>query len=480
MKYYWTRYSSSYIDALLYMLQGTEYRLKDYFAWYHRTSDFRDVMKRRTLERTKKIRLLQRALWTVWALLILLILFLAGISFITHDYMYVILAAIVFVATPWVLAYGVALPLFVGRVLIQIPRERAMILEAKKIFNEHGALKIAVVGSYGKTTVKEILGTVLGEQKKVAVTPGNMNTLIGVSRFTKKLKGDEEILIIEYGEERPGDVWQLAQLTRPNMAVLTGINEAHLSSFKSLKQTTETIFEIVTFLGKKAKIYKNKESDVLAAKLKEDDLFAYSRRGVDGWKVSDIKTSLETGTSFTAKKNDKIIHAQTALIGLHNIGPSVLAISIADSLDIPLKKIEAGLMNVTPFEHRMQPRKLHGAWLIDDTYNGNRDGVAAGLALLKTLPAKRRIYVTPGLVETGHKTEEIHTIIGKQIATSADMVVLMKNSVTGFIITGLKAKKFKGEILVIDNPLDFYANIDQFVAAGDVVLMQNDWTDNYR
>ncbi|MEO6109789.1 MAG: Mur ligase family protein [Candidatus Saccharimonadales bacterium] len=462
------------------MLQNTEYKLHDYFAWWYRTNDFRTVMKRRSLERTRKIKLLQMTLWGAWILLTSCAIFLIAMGFITHAYVIIFLGVLVLVMTPRMLAYGITLPLLVGRVLIQLPKERAMIREAKKILANHSATKIAIVGSYGKTTVKEILGTVLAEHKKIAVTPGNMNTAIGISRFAKKLTGDEEILIIEFGEEKPGDVWHLAQLTHPTMAVMTGINEAHLSSFKSLKHTTETIFEIVTFLGRKAKIYKNGESNILLAELKKDDPLLYDRRGVDGWKVRDINISLEQGTSFTAKKGDKIVRVRTGLIGRHNIGPSVLAVSIADSLGVSVKNIESGLKKVTPFEHRMDPKKIHGAWIIDDTYNGNSDGVAAGLALLKTLPAKRRIYVTPGLVEVGSKNEEVHTLIGKQIASSADMVVLMNNSVTDFIVSGLKAKKFKGEILVIDNPLDFYTNIDQFVAAGDVVLMQNDWTDNYQ
>jgi len=118
--------------------------------------------------------------------------------------------------------------------------------------------------------------------------------------------------------------------------------------------------------------------------------------------------------------------------------------------------------------------------LIDDTYNGNSDGVKAGLAFLKEQKAKRRIYVTPGLVEQGDKTQEVHEKIGEHIAESADVVVLMNNSVTGYIMNGLDRKKFQGQLIIEDDPLFFYTNLDQFVAAGDVVLMQNDWTDNYR
>jgi len=153
---------------------------------------------------------------------------------------------------------------------------------------------------------------------------------------------------------------------------------------------------------------------------------------------------------------------------------------MARELGITPSQVEAGLKKVKPFEHRMQPRLMHGAWVIDDTYNGNSDGVRVGLELLKDSDAKRRVYVTPGLVEQGDKTESVHIAIGEQAAGSADVVVLMKNSVTEFIKTGLANKQFTGELIEIENPLEFYTHLDQFVAAGDVVLMQNDWTDNYK
>ena len=126
----------------------------------------------------------------------------------------------------------------------------------------------------------------------------------------------------------------------------------------------------------------------------------------------------------------------------------------------------------------MRPYQLSGAWIIDDTYNGNIEGMKAGLALLKDLEAKRKIYVTPGLVDQGAEEKRVHRELGEAIAdASPDKVILMRHSVTPFILDGLR--DFKGELIVEDDPLDFYANLDKFVAAGDLVLMQNDWPDNY-
>jgi UDP-N-acetylmuramyl pentapeptide synthase len=100
--------------------------------------------------------------------------------------------------------------------------------------------------------------------------------------------------------------------------------------------------------------------------------------------------------------------------------------------------------------------------------------------MISQLDAKRKIYVTPGLVEQGIKTEVVHIELGKLIVQAKlDVVVLMQNSVCGFIRKSLEVNDFKGELRIESDPLNFYNNLQYEVAAGDLVLMQNDWTDNY-
>lgn len=479
MRHYFTRYLAVYPNVLLYMLQDTEYRLERYAAWYFRTSDFRNVMKRRSLEITPKIKLLRLWLWSLWLAWIVLVATVVVTGYLTYSYALGFIALILVLVLPFVLAFGVVVPLFVGGLLIQKPRERAIITAARERFAKSKAVRIAVAGSFGKTTMKEILYTVLQVGKNVAATPGNMNTAIGISRFASKLTGKEDVLIIEFGEEREGDVKELSEIARPTMGIITGINEAHLISFKTLDRTVATVFELVDYLGKDAVVYKNGESQLVADRAGEDDPYVFSEKGVNGWKISSVKTTIH-GTNFIAMHGKTVVRAETGLLGKHTVGMSVVAIAIAHDLGLSLKQIEEGLSKVVPYEHRMQPRELHGAWIIDDTYNGNSQGVEAGLELLASLKAKRRIYVTPGLVEQGSQTQDVHEVIGQQAARSADVVVLMKNSVTDFIVKGLEDEEFKGKLMIIDDPLEFYTNLEHFVAAGDVVLMQNDWTDNYK
>jgi UDP-N-acetylmuramyl pentapeptide synthase len=158
----------------------------------------------------------------------------------------------------------------------------------------------------------------------------------------------------------------------------------------------------------------------------------------------------------------------------------LLVAALAIEIGLTSQQVEAGIAKTQPFEHRMQPRRVGGALIIDDTYNGNLEGVRAGVALLRELPAQRKWYVTPGLVDQGKDTAAIHRQMGELIASAKpEIVVLMDNSARPYIWEGLQAADFRGEMRIESDPLSFYTNIHLFVAAGDVVLMQNDWTDNY-
>jgi UDP-N-acetylmuramoyl-tripeptide--D-alanyl-D-alanine ligase len=466
--------------TLVYMLQATEYDVPDYLAWFNRAKNMRQVQHRRRLDPTPKAKLLLAAAW----ILLLALLFAsaglisAALTAADHSLSATLLpiGLILLLVLPVLLAYGLAVPLWLGRVLVQRPRERTIIATAADNIKSHPGFRIAIAGSYGKTSFKEALSAVLSAGKTVAATPGNMNTPIGISRFAAKLSGKEEVLIFELGEYYPGDIKELCTLTSPQLGIITGINEAHLDKFKTLDATTATIFELADYLGRNP-CYKNGENELVREQAPGDPLL-YTQKGVGKWRINEVKVLL-TGTEFTARKGETTIHAHTKLLGVHQIGPLATCIDIAERLGLTAKQIASGLASIEPAEHRMQPRELAGATVVDDTYNGNSDGVRAGLAWLAAVPAKRRIYVTPGLVGQGTRTSAVHREIGRSIAPVADIVVLMRNSVTPHLEQGLQEAKFKGELQMVDDPLRFYRNLDQFVAGGDVVLMQNDWPDNY-
>ncbi|HEY5668108.1 MAG TPA: Mur ligase family protein [Candidatus Saccharimonadales bacterium] len=471
---YWWRYPS----ALVYMLQSTEYQAAPYLAWYWKTTDFTKVTYRRTLDRTKAASLLLLALR-----LGMLLEILAGFALVALWRWHGLVGGWQFgvaliLAYPLVWAHLAVVPLVLGRWLVVKPKQRRLIRASEAIFAKHPGVRLAIVGSYGKTSMKELLLTVLSVGKKVAATPANKNVAISHAYFARKLQEDEDIVIIEYGEGAPGDVARFAKVTHPTHAVITGVAPAHLDHYKTVERAADDIFSVADFVDH-GKVYVNAESKLAYARTEGKDYQLYDQQGALGWKVSDVDVSLE-GTSFVLSKGNRKLHLHSKLLGRHQVGPLALAAALAAEFGLTDEQIKAGIAVTAPFEHRMQPYPLQGAWIIDDTYNGNIEGIRVGTALLRELPAKRKIYVTPGLVDQGKEAKRVHEEMGKLIAqASPDIVVLMKNSATDPIMRGLRAAGFSKEIVVEDDPLSFYTNLQAFVAAGDVVLMQNDWTDNY-
>jgi UDP-N-acetylmuramoyl-tripeptide--D-alanyl-D-alanine ligase len=384
--------------------------------------------------------------------------------------------AALLISAPILWSHLVIVPLLLGKWLITTPIHKSQIRKARRNFAKHPAIKIAIAGSYGKTTMKEMLLKVFGG-KKVAATPGNKNVSISHARFSKNLQGDEEVLLIEFGEGKPGDVAKFARNTKPTIGIITGLAPAHLDRYKTLDAAGRDIFSLEQYLDQ-GNIYVNGENESLA-KFTKKSHHLYSSKQVLGWKIENIKISSE-GVYFIMRRGKEELKVKSQLLGKHQVGPLALAAALAERLGVSKQDIEARLSQIKSFEHRMAPYDLSGARVIDDTYNGNIEGMKAGLELLSDLPAKRKIYVTPGLVDQGENSAQIHRQLGNYIAKAKpDLVVLMEHSVTRDIANGLKEGGYKGELIVEDDPLEFYTNLKHFVAAGDLVLLQNDWSDNY-
>ncbi|QQS19803.1 hypothetical protein IPL85_06085 [Candidatus Saccharibacteria bacterium] len=463
--------------SLTYMAQATEYQSFPFLRWLWQIQDFSAVMQRRSLEPTRAARLLRLGLLSGMFSQIILAFSLIYVSQNTpyDEIRWYGLALLV--SYPIVWAHMLALFLALGRIIITEPRENRQAIQAAELFQKHPGNRIAIAGSYGKTSMKELLQTVLSEGLAVAATPANMNVVSSHLLFAQTLTGKEDVVLVEFGEGKPGDVAQFSAMVRPTQAVITGLAPAHLDQYKTLQAAGKDIFSLSRYVSPD-NMYVNAESDAMLGFIKPK-YQTYSRSNVLGWRVDKARTGLD-GTSFELVKEKKHLKFHSGLVGLHQVGPLAFAAAFGLTCGLSEKEVKTGVGKTTPFEHRMQPYKLSGAWVIDDTYNGNLEGIRAGTELLAGLKAKRKMYITPGLVDQGKETADIHRQVGRLIAAAQpDVVVLMRNSVTADIQAGLDDTDYKGELLVQDNPLEFYTNLSNFVATGDVVLMQNDWTDNY-
>ncbi|MCL2094923.1 Mur ligase family protein [Candidatus Saccharibacteria bacterium] len=480
---WWRKLSShfrpGYLETLIYMAQITDYDTVEYWNYLARTKDFTEVMKRGSVDWTRKAKLLY--IWMIfgvimWVCLSLMVWLVAG-------WWTIALVVVAPLATPWLLQWWLWLVMVAGNLIVQKPVEWRALHRVRKDLMRNKAVKIAVLGSYGKTTTKSVLEEILGEGVKA--TPGNINQPLGFAKFISELDGTEKVLIFEFGEAKKGDIKRMARLVRPDYAIVTGVAEAHLERFGSLKNIISTFNEIRDFVPKN-RLFLNMDNEVLA----KQKGIGYSKLGIEGLHVRKVKLGAFE-TSFEVNKQ----RVTTGLIGEHNIGVVTLGMYLAEQLlgAKMSKKLIARVAGIKAFEHRLEPKIVHEALLIDDTYNGNLEGVRAGVNVVAALKKRgsfvnpageevklnRVICVTPGLVEQGTKMGSNNRAVGRLIGEVADAVVLMQNSVTGNIEQGLNDVKWSGELVISDNPLEFYENLTAMLARGDIMLLQNDWTDNY-
>ncbi len=463
----------------VYMLQQVEYEPAKFYAWFTRNvqedKSFKQVMHRKQLVYSARAKLL---LLSSYALALLLLgsnfLFLVTDSSLSY-LIFGLVSDIIFM--PFILLIILRVLATFAYYLIVLPEQKRLVAHAEQVFAEHKGIKIAVLGSYGKTTMKELLATVLSEGKRVAATPGNMNVSVSHARFANKLSGDEEVVVVEFGEGAPGDIERMAKMLRPDYAVITGLAPNHLDHYDSLDSVAKDLLSIYDVVEPK-NVFVTNESPLLKNYL-QDEWIKFSRSSVLGWSVQVTDVAVNS-LSFSMTKKKQVLHLKSELVGAHQVAPLALVAAIASQIGLSDAQIVDGVAKTKPYEHRLQPRQINGAWLIDDTYNGNLEGIQAGLAFLATVDAKRKWYVTPGLVDQGTEMENVHQQLGSAICdANPDIVVLMENSVRPIVEEALKFGKFKGELRIEQDPLTFYTNIEHVVAAGDVVLMQNDWTDNY-
>lgn len=375
---------------------------------------------------------------------------------------------------------------------IEIYQKNKIINQAKKKLNLLKNLKIiGITGSYGKTTMKEVLSEILGIKFNVVSTFENQNTPIGIARkILKDVDDSTEVFIVEMGEYVKGDVEKICKLTPPDISIITGINEAHLERYLTMENAISTKFEIVENMNKGGLILLNADDELTLKnykrfiKDKKIEWFTSSQSSLSNFRVesSQLNTS-QLGLNFTLKDLDfdREISFKTGFLAEYVIGNVIAGLIIGKSLGMNENEIKLGVSKIKPVEHRLEPSLLDSdIILIDDTYNGNSNGIKEGLKLLSKFSGRRKVYVTPGLVETGELTRDIHLEIGKDLAGIADLVVLTRNSVTPFIEEGLLKSGFKKEnIIWFNSSKETYSNLRSFINHGDVVLMQNDWSDNY-
>jgi len=431
----------AYLYYHLYLLQLEEYDLGRFMQTIWNTKGVPEKKLRKKLVFTPKMILITALTINIIGISLFLSPFLLLVFYISY---FPILIAVLLL-TP--------LDIYLKNIRIKNAREK---------INTYPNIKIiGIAGSYGKTTMKEAVSTILSQKYTVVKTPENINTSLGIAELIlKQVNEKTEILVVEMGEYKRGDIKDICGLVKPQIGIITGINEAHLERMGSLENAVSAVFELAHYMDQDGILLLNDDCELIHANYKK-------------------YISHQQSILFSSATDQ---YLKSGLIGRYSRGVLTAAEAIAQKMSLTYEQIQAGALLIKPLPHRLEPIEgARGVLVIDDSYNGNPAGVREAIYVLSTYLERRKVYITPGLVETGTKMEEIHREIGKELSGVANLVVLIENSATPFISEGLLANGFKKEnIKWYKRAEDAHADMGNIVLPNDVVLFQNDWPDNYK
>lgn len=344
-------------------------------------------------------------------------------------------------------------------------------------------IKIGITGSFGKTTVKFCLKTILSEKYNVLASESSFNTPMGLSRtINEKLKPEHEVFIAEMGARHKGDIKELCTLVHQKYGVLTAVGAQHLETFKDIKTVAKTKYELIEGLPADGVAFFAADGGYVD-KLYERCSLEKRRAGMGEGYMHMYAESIETGAfgsrfTLTDGVNGESVKCETKLLGSHNISNIVLCCSVARELGMTMEEIARGVSKIMPVEHRLQ-LIIGRLNVIDDAFNSNPAGAKEALKVLKGFPGKK-LVVTPGFVELGADEDDFHFRLGAQIADACDCCILIGEKRTRKIHEGLMKSGFSADnIFVAASLKEASDHIPDFLSPGDVVLFENDLPDNY-
>jgi UDP-N-acetylmuramoyl-tripeptide--D-alanyl-D-alanine ligase len=453
------------LRSLIYILQRESYDASRFLSFVYRDWRFWQYEKRQSIDWTLKARLLYIVLC-----LLLLLIFTVGFYFLSWRAFYLLLVILPVLPLLSLLSLVLLSP-------FDYLLKYRMISRAQHFLADNKIVVIGITGSYGKTSLKETLAIVLSSGFKIVKTPNNINTDLGIAAFILSHRQElaaADFFIVEMGAYKIGEIAKTCSLVKPQYSFLSGINEAHLERFGSLENTIHAKFELGERTAKKVILNFddiNIRNNYVSFKLP-------SFVGVDHTLASDVKILPDFG-GLSFHYDGELF--STPWLAEHNITLIIMALVLAKELGLDLKKAITPLATAPFFKNRLEPIHNYASQLmiIDDSYNGNWSGFVSGLSVLGRATG-RKLVITPGLVELGAEKESRHRALARLYAEKdLDLVILISNSATAYIIDEFQKISFI-KYKVYPDSLSAHRDLASVLRAGDTIIFQNDWPDNYK
>lgn len=348
---------------------------------------------------------------------------------------------------------SLAISIIIGLLNLPVSICKSLIIwkAKKKISASNNLLVIGITGSYGKTSTKEFLATILGEKFNVVKTQEFNNTDIGIAKcILKELKPEHKVFVVEMGAYKKGEIKTICEMVKPKIGIITGINEQHLELFGSIEKTMKAKFELIDSLPKDGiAIFNGSNKYCLEmadwAKKREIKTLTFNSSA----EVKNTKIYIDH-IEFSFFDKNKCHQFRVNILGVQSLQNILPAIHIAKSLGMKMEEIQKGAAKiVSPNKTMRIARVLSGTTLVDDTFNANPDGVVAAIDYMKIFKGKKILVLTP-LIELGNEAEKIHERLGEKISKNCDLVLLTNFNYSKFFISGAKKADGNAKIHIVN------------------------------
>lgn len=357
-------------------------------------------------------------------------------------------------------------------------KKRLIAKATQKRREKDDLLVIGITGSYGKTTTKEFLAHILSQKFNILKTEAHNNTELAIAHtILSRLNDSHEIFIVEMGAYRRGEIKILCDMTQPKMGIVTGINDQHISLFKTQENIIKGKYELIEALPPKGlAIFNgdNKYCAILYYKTQKPKRMYSAHKSDAEYMISDIRASENILRWKIKGAGGNIFEFEAPLIGRHYAENLTGAIIVALELGMSRDEIQNALSTLKPFPHTMELRKgINGIRIIDDSYSGNADGVFAALDALTNFSGQK-VIVMPTLIELGKDAVTIHKNIAKRIAEVCKTAIITGSDFFGIMQeTAVASGMTEIDFVHMTDPYKIVDKIKSTVKPDDVVLLES-------
>jgi UDP-N-acetylmuramoyl-tripeptide--D-alanyl-D-alanine ligase len=350
----------------------------------------------------------------------------------------------------------------------------------KKRDSFKGLIAVGITGSFGKTSVKEFLASILSAKFRVLKTKEHQNSEIGIAQcILNDLKPEHQIFVAEMGAYGKGGVKLLAGIVKPRIGVLTGINQQHLATFGSQENIINAKFELIGSLPADGVAVLNGDNAFVSTlkprleKLNLKSKVFYSSKGkADIWAENvSVGRDFVSFKVFSSKGESAEIRA--GVIGGHSVLNLLAAIAAASELGMSFSEISEAVKKIPGSSSGMVLKKNSLEMnIVDSSYSANPDGVLSDLEYLKAWTGKKAV-VMPCLIELGSAAAEIHRKIGEKIAQVCDLAVITTKEMFEEIKKASVDRGMKPESIVfLEKPQEILEKVNDFKNENDIILLE--------